>query len=403
MHAWLIAALVVSWVLVAALAGALFVLIKQHGELMMYQQDLDHRLEIASFHEGVRVGGGGASEEPAGAEMEGLPIGSEAPAFAIADLDGKEHTLEDYRGEPFVLAFFSDTCGYCKEMAPQLGSLAEAKRRIVLVSHGDIDAHRRMARENSWSLDVLVEPEYDVMMAYGALGTPAGYLIDEESRIASKIALGGGPLLDLVFDRPPPEELPAETSDGGSGTGNGHVDRSTVRMMDPPPPKPLDGDSSGAETGPQAAATATAVKTRDVSESKIERDGLEPGTEAPNFVLTDLDGKAHSLVDYRGKKVLLVFSDVDCGPCEYLSPDLVKVAEKKANKVQVLMITRGDEQRNREKAQAFGYSFPVLRQRSWEISKLYGMFATPMGYLIDKNGIIEKEVAVGPEPILDLV
>jgi hypothetical protein len=31
------------------------------------------------------------------------------------------------------------------------------------------------------------------------------------------------------------------------------------------------------------------------------------------------------------------------------------------------------------------------------------MFATPMGYLIDKNGIIEKEVAVGPEPILDLV
>ena len=67
------------------------------------------------------------------------------------------------------------------------------------------------------------------------------------------------------------------------------------------------------------------------------------------------------------------------------------------------MITRGDEQKNREKAQAFGYPFPVLRQRSWEISKLYAMFATPIGYLIDKNGIIEKEVAVGPEPILDLV
>ena len=284
MHAWLIAALVVSWVLVAALAGALFVLIKQHGELIMYQQDLDHRLEIASFHEGVRVGGGGASEEPAGAEMEGLPIGSEAPAFAIADLDGKEHTLEDYRGEPFVLAFFSDTCGYCKEMAPQLGSLAEAKRRIVLVSHGDIDAHRRMALENSWSLDVLVEPEYDVMMAYGALGTPAGYLIDEESRIASKIALGGGPLLDLVFDRPPPEELSAaDTSDRGSETGNGHVDPRTVRVMDPPPPKPLDGDSSGAQTGPQSAATATAtaLKTRDVSDSKLERDGLEPGPRPP--------------------------------------------------------------------------------------------------------------------------
>src|SRR5262249_61811121 len=101
MHAWLIAALVVSWVLVFALAGALFVLIKQHGELIMYQQDLDHRLEISSFHEGVRVGGGGSGDEPAGAEVEGLPVGSEAPGFAIADLDGNERTLENYRAGPF--------------------------------------------------------------------------------------------------------------------------------------------------------------------------------------------------------------------------------------------------------------------------------------------------------------
>jgi len=405
MHALLIAALVVSWVLVAALAVALFVLIKQHGELIMYQQDLDHRLEISSFHEGVRVGGGGSSDEPVGAEMEGLPLGSEAPAFAIADLDGNERTLESYRGEPFVLAFFSDTCGYCKEMAPQLGSLAEAKRRLVLVSHGDIEAHRKMATENGWHLDVLVEPEYDVMMAYGAMGTPAGYLIDEEGRIGSRLALGGGPLLDLVFDREPPEDLPA----GEASSGNGHVDPATVRVMDPPPPKPLDDTSPGTGSGGEvqaaatATATATAVKTRDVSESSIEREGLAPGTEAPNFVLTDLDGKAHSLVDYRGKPVLLVFSDVDCGPCEYLSPGLVELAEKKARKIQVLMISRGDVEKNREKAQAFGYSFPVLRQKSWEISKLYGMFATPIGYLIDKNGIVQKEVAVGPEPILDLV
>jgi peroxiredoxin len=176
--------------------------------------------------------------------------------------------------------------------------------------------------------------------------------------------------------------------------------------MDPPPPKPTDDEhSEAAEDETQAAgtATATAVKTRDVSESRIERDGLAPGTEAPNFVLADLDGKAHSLVDYRGKPVLLVFSDVDCGPCEYLSPGLVELAEKKARKVQVLMISRGDEEANKRKAEAFGYSFPVLRQKSWEISKLYGMFATPIGYLIDKNGIIEKEVAVGPEPILELV
>ena len=108
-------------------------------------------------------------------------------------------------------------------------------------------------------------------------------------------------------------------------------------------------------------------------------------------------------MDYRGKRVLLVFSDVTCGPCEAMSPDLVKLQEKQGRKLQVLMVSRGNEEANRRKAEAFGYPFPVLMQKSWEISKLYGMFATPIAYLIDENGIIEKDVAVGAEPILDLV
>lgn len=391
MHAWLIAALVVSWVLVFALAGALFVLIKQHGELMIYQQDLDHRLEVSSFLEGTRVGKEGA--QPVGAEMEGLPVGSEAPDFAAKDLEGNERTLADYRGEPFVLTFFSDTCGYCKDLAPDIGVLPADARKLVLLSHGDVKAHKDMALLNNWQgvdVDVLIEPEYDAMMAYGAMGTPAGYLIDAEGKIASKLALGGGPVLDIVLDRPPPDAPASEPS------GNGHVPASGVRVGDPPP------QQTGTEEG-AASATATKVKTRDVSESSIVRDGLPRGIEAPNFVLRDLEGNTHSLHDYRGKPVLLVFSDVDCGPCEYLSPPLVELAEKKAGKVQVLMITRGDEERNKEKTNAFGYNFPVLLQKSWEISKLYGMFATPIGYLIDKDGMIAKEVAVGPEPILELV
>jgi len=86
-----------------------------------------------------------------------------------------------------------------------------------------------------------------------------------------------------------------------------------------------------------------------------------------------------------------------------MSPGLVELAEKRGKKLQVLMISRGNEEANRRKAEAFGYPFPVLLQKSWEISKMYGMFATPVAYLIDENGIIEKDVAVGPEPILGLV
>src|SRR5579859_2160962 len=400
MHAWLIAALVVSWALVFALAGALVLLIRQHGELIMYQQDLDHRLEVESFLEGKRAERGEGAE-PHGAEMQGLPIGSPAPEFALQTLEGAERTLADYRGKPFVLAFFADTCGYCTAMAPVIGQVDKKGRRLVLVSHGDKQAHEKMAAENRWHSDVLIEPEYEVMSSYMAMGTPSGYLIDDQGRIASKIALGADPVLDLLKADPvgPDEDADAEASENGQG--NGHVPGSEMVFGTPEP-------SPGAEqTGdePQAAATgtATALKTRDVSESNVVRDGLPVGTEAPNFVLKDLEGKTHSLLDYRGKRVLLVFSDTHCGPCEAMSPGLVQLAEKNRKKLQVIMISRGDEEENRRKAEAFGFPFPVLRQKAWEISKLYGMFATPIGFLIDENGIIVKDVAAGPEPILELV
>ena len=50
-----------------------------------------------------------------------------------------------------------------------------------------------------------------------------------------------------------------------------------------------------------------------------------------------------------------------------------------------------------------GLTFPVELQQRWEIPRLYGMFATPIAYLIDEAGIITHDVAVGVEPILDLM
>jgi peroxiredoxin len=379
MQAWLIAALVVTWVIVAALIGVLYVLIKQHGELIMYQQDLDHRLEISSFYEGQKA----AHEGDPAENWTGLPVGTPAPEFALADLAGTEKTLESYHGEPFVVAFFSDTCGYCLGMAPEIGKLKE-KRPLVLISHGNKEKHLELAAENQWHSDVLIEPEWTLMQEYQVLGTPSGYLVNAEGQIASELAVGADNVLALLKAKPlRPEDVPAGDVETN---GNGHVH-----------------GANGAESAAAAAPAISSPRVKDVAESNIVRDGLPAGTMAPNFVLSDLDGKPHALVDYRGKRVLLVFSDVDCGPCEAMSPDLVKLAEKQGDKLQVVMVSRGNEEANRRKAQAFGYPFPVLVQKSWEISKLYGMFATPIAFLIDENGIIEKDVAAGPEPILGLV
>ena len=141
-----------------------------------------------------------------------------------------------------------------------------------------------------------------------------------------------------------------------------------------------------------------------VAGSRINREGLPAGSQAPNFVLPDLSGNRRALAEFRGKRVLLVFSDPECGPCQALTPELVELDRRRRDdSLEVLMISRGGVEANRTKAEAQGITFPVVLQRRWEISKEYAMFATPAGYLLDEEGRIAKQVAVGPEDILRLV
>jgi hypothetical protein len=70
--------------------------------------------------------------------------------------------------------------------------------------------------------------------------------------------------------------------------------------------------------------------------------------------------------------------------------------------LKVLMVSRRDPEANRKKVKQLGLTFPVALQKAWEISKLYGMFATPIGYLIDEQGVVVTDVAAGADAILAL-
>jgi len=109
-----------------------------------------------------------------------------------------------------------------------------------------------------------------------------------------------------------------------------------------------------------------------------------------------------SLEDYRGKRVLLVFSDPDCGPCNQLAPRLEQLHRSLAD-VQFLIVSRGEVEANVRKSREHGLTLPVVLQRHWEVSRDYGMFGTPIAYLIDERGIIAADVASGADAILDLV
>jgi peroxiredoxin len=138
-----------------------------------------------------------------------------------------------------------------------------------------------------------------------------------------------------------------------------------------------------------------------LNNSRINRNGLPLGVLAPVFRLPQLDGTELSLEEYRGQRVLLVFSDPECGPCNELAPQLEQL-HRRTTHLQIIMISRRDPEVNRIKATEHGLTFPVVMQRQWEISRDYGIFATPVAYLIDAEGIIAADVAVGNEAILAL-
>jgi thiol-disulfide isomerase/thioredoxin len=97
------------------------------------------------------------------------------------------------------------------------------------------------------------------------------------------------------------------------------------------------------------------------------------------------------------------FTDPHCGPCDQIAPELVRLhRQHNANGLALVMVGRGDAEENRKKAELNGFDFPVALQKKWELSKQYGIFATPVVFLINEEGVIARNVAIGADAILEL-
>jgi peroxiredoxin len=360
-------ALLLSWAIVGFQSWLLYLLIKQHGRML-----------IAGDEQRVQAVAPVAppAPAPAPAQPQGLALGSPAPDFALRDLKGRQRKLRDYGGKSTLLVFFNPECGFCSQMAPQLAELASTGPRLVLMSRGDRTVHMRLAEQYGWKFDILVEDGWQVATSYGTNATPTGYLIDRGGRIASSLAVGAPGIVELAKIE--------------VGVGNG------------PSGPDLTAESLRAKAG--VAAEKARGAGLGIRESTLNRNGLPAGTSAPNFTLPDLAGGERTLADYRGRRVLLVFSDPACGPCQALAPELERLHREHAqNNLEVLVVSRGDREANQSKAKEQSLTFPVLLQNGWETSREYAMFATPIGYLIDERGVTASEVAVGKDAVIALV
>ena len=137
----------------------------------------------------------------------------------------------------------------------------------------------------------------------------------------------------------------------------------------------------------------TAEQTQAVKPTNEERKVI-------NFKLNDLNGKVHSLLDYRGKKVYVEYWASWCPVCikgigEFET--LVRSYEKSSDVIVLSMVAPGafGEKSSADFASWFadrGYNFPVLLDEGGLMARQFGVRAFPTSLYIDSDGVLVTAV-----------
>jgi len=114
------------------------------------------------------------------------------------------------------------------------------------------------------------------------------------------------------------------------------------------------------------------------------------GKATPDFTLTDITGKKHTLSDYRGKDVLIVFWATWCRPCHMEIPHLIEL-RKTASENDLAMLAISNEKPDLVKrfvAQA-QMNYTVLTDPGTLPSPYNTVNAIPSSFFIDREGKIK--------------
>ncbi|MBP7682657.1 MAG: peroxiredoxin [Deltaproteobacteria bacterium] len=141
------------------------------------------------------AGCGSRAGEPASEGAASLSVGDPAPAFSLADQDGRVRTLAEYQGRPVVLYFYPrDATPGCTTEACAFRDAwdrLQATGAVVLgVSTDDEASHRNFRNEHGLPFDLLSDPEsvaadaYHVPVRLGTFAARHTFLIDRDGRVA---------------------------------------------------------------------------------------------------------------------------------------------------------------------------------------------------------------------------
>lgn len=133
---------------------------------------------------------------------------------------------------------------------------------------------------------------------------------------------------------------------------------------------------------------------------------LKAGDKAPNFSAKDQDGNVHTLVDYKGKKLVLFFYPKASTPgCTLEACNLRDNYETFIAKNYALLGVSADTEKAQSKFRdKHKFQFPLLADEDKQVVTSYGVFGPKkfMGrtydgihrttFIIDENGVIENVI-----------
>jgi peroxiredoxin len=114
-------------------------------------------------------------------------IGQPAPSWEIKDLEGRTHTLDQYRGKVLVLDFWYRGCGWCMRAMPQVRHLASHYRDRPVAVFG---MNNDRKEDDAKFVVQKMQLEYPVLRSdgtpgkYGVTGFPTLVLIDQQGKVA---------------------------------------------------------------------------------------------------------------------------------------------------------------------------------------------------------------------------
>jgi peroxiredoxin len=119
---------------------------------------------------------------------------------------------------------------------------------------------------------------------------------------------------------------------------------------------------------------------------------------APDFAVTDLQGRTVRLSALRGKVVLLNLWATWCVPCVEEMPSMERLwASLRGDDFALLAVSQDEEGRRTVEpfVEKMHLSFPIFLDPERQVGDRYGVWGYPETFVIDRNGYVVERV-IGP-------